>query len=82
MTCKDFVDLLADYLDTTLGPEVVAELDAHLEDCPACRAYLRTYRRTSALVRDVQRAEAPPDMPDDVKARLRAFLRARLARPR
>jgi hypothetical protein len=61
VTCKDFIELLADYLDA---------------------AYLRTYRRTSAAAGEVQRAHAPRDMPDEMKARLRAFLLARLARPR
>ena len=82
MTCKEFIDLLADYLDTALGPEALGELEAHLRDCPPCQAYLRTYRRTSALAGDVQRADASADMPDEMKARLRAFLLAQLTRPR
>jgi anti-sigma factor RsiW len=35
MTCKELIeDFLADYLDATLSPEVVADLERHLERCP------------------------------------------------
>jgi len=49
MTCHDVIDVLADYLDQALPPEVVADLERHLAGCEPCRAYLATYRRTRAL---------------------------------
>lgn len=74
MTCKDAVALLADFLDQTLPAEAGADLEAHLEDCPPCRAYLRTYARTRGLVADAGRVDMPPEL----KARLRDYLREHL----
>ncbi len=79
VTCKRFVlDLLYDYLDAALGPEVVAEVEGHLAECDPCRAYLATYRRTREIAAD---AVAEP-MPDEMKTRLRAFLLEQLSRKR
>jgi hypothetical protein len=67
MTCKDTIDILADFLDQTLTSSAVEQLDAHLRDCAPCRAYLNTYRKTRGLVGEAGRVE----MPDELKARLR-----------
>jgi anti-sigma factor RsiW len=74
MTCHDLIDVLADYLDQVLPPEVVADLERHLAGCEPCRAYLATYRRTRALGARAVRLE----MPDEMKLRLRQFLLERL----
>ena len=74
MTCHDVIDVLADYLDQVLPPEIAADLERHLAGCEPCRAYLATYRRTRALGAQAARLE----MPDEMKARLREFLLARL----
>jgi len=74
MTCHDVIDVLADYVDQVLPPEIAADLERHLAGCEPCRAYLATYRRTRALGAQAARLE----MPDEMKARLREFLLARL----
>lgn len=74
MTCRDAIDLLADYLETTLPGDAAARLQAHLADCQPCQAYLNTYRRTPDVTRVVGRVEMPVEM----RARLRAFLVERL----
>jgi predicted anti-sigma-YlaC factor YlaD len=43
LTCRDVImDFLADYLEGTLGPDLVRELDEHLQLCAPCQAYLCT----------------------------------------
>jgi len=74
MTCRDVIELLSDYLQDALTPEVAADLERHLADCVPCRAYLATYRRTRALGAQAARLE----MPDEMRTRLRDFLLARL----
>ena len=74
MTCHDVIDVLADYLDRALPPEIAADLERHLAGCEPCRAYLATYRRTRALGAQAARLE----MPDEMKARLRQFLLERV----
>jgi anti-sigma factor (TIGR02949 family) len=70
MTCRDAIDVLAEFLDQTLSHEAGEALEAHFIDCPPCRAYLRTYRATRGLVGEAGRVEMPPE----VRARLRQFL--------
>ena len=74
MTCRDAIDVLAEFLDQTLSDEAGEALEAHFIDCPPCRAYLRTYRATRGLVGEAGRVEMPPE----VRARLRQFLIERL----
>jgi len=70
MTCREAIDVLADYLDATLTPDVLAQLEAHLRGCAPCRAYLATYKRSAELAAKVNRVE----MPQEVRQRLRDFL--------
>jgi anti-sigma factor RsiW len=77
-TCRDVIGLLLDYVEETLGPELVADLERHLQDCPPCRAYHRTYQRTQRLTGEV----AAVEMPAELKDRLRTWLSDRLPRDR
>ena len=70
MNCREAIDVLADYLDATLTPDMLAQLEAHLRVCAPCRAYLATYKRSVELAAKVNRVEMPPE----VKQRLRDFL--------
>ncbi|HJR02198.1 MAG TPA: zf-HC2 domain-containing protein [Methylomirabilota bacterium] len=74
MTCKEAIDVLGDYLEESLTPELADELDRHLRDCAPCRAYLNTYRKTRDLTGRAGRAP----MPDEMKKRLHRFLLDRL----
>ena len=74
MTCQDAITLMSDYLEGVLSPDFLRELEEHLSGCPACRAYLATYRKTRLLAADASRIE----MPEEMKTRLREFLIARL----
>ena len=74
MTCQEVIAVLADYLDSVLGADTIAELERHLAGCEPCRAYLATYRRTRTLATEVNRTE----MPDEMKDRLRRLLLEKL----
>ena len=77
VTCRQFIEeYLADYLDASLDPEVVADLERHLEVCSPCVAYMHTYKKTRHLVG----REAAPDMPEEMKTILRTFLQTHLAK--
>jgi anti-sigma factor RsiW len=77
MTCKEAIELLGEYLEAALGPEALGGLESHLADCAPCRAYLATYRKTRDLVRQAGR----PDMPPEMRERLRRFLLDTLKQP-
>jgi predicted anti-sigma-YlaC factor YlaD len=75
MTCQEAIAKLGEYLDAELT--VLQQIDAHLEICAPCRAYLATYRKTTELVARLRRV----DLPQDVAMRLRAFLVDHMANP-
>jgi anti-sigma factor RsiW len=77
MTCRETIDLLADFLEQTLPADAATALERHLTDCAPCRAYLATYTKTRAIGAEAERVE----MPEELKARLRRFLLDRLGRP-
>ncbi|MBI3084813.1 MAG: zf-HC2 domain-containing protein [candidate division NC10 bacterium] len=70
------MDVLADYLEATLRPEAVADLERHLQACAPCMAYLKTYQKT----RDLVHRSGPVAMPEEMKIILRRFMREQLAR--
>jgi len=70
MICRELIEIIDDYLDGALAPEITQELERHLEACAPCRAYLATYRKT----RRIAPAAARVDMPEEMKARLRRLL--------
>jgi anti-sigma factor RsiW len=81
-TCRDVVDLLLDYVEESLDPNTRVALERHFQDCAPCVAYLRTYDRSRRLARDVTRSEAPAELPENLKTRLRQLLLRRLGAER
>ena len=77
LTCREFVEVLYDYLLGGLGAERTAAMNAHLAACPSCVAYLKSYE---ASIRMGRLALAPSDdtVPAEVpEALVRAVLAAR-----
>jgi anti-sigma factor RsiW len=70
-TCASGVDLLAEYLEDQVSPEVRADLEAHVAGCPRCRAFVRAYRETPRIMRQATLAAFPADLEQS----LREFLR-------
>lgn len=70
IACVDGAGLLAEYLDGVLDAATRDGVDAHLAGCPRCRAFVRSYRATSDIVRRATAVEAPSAL----GAALRAFL--------
>jgi anti-sigma factor RsiW len=44
--CIDFVEMVTDYLDGVLAPDVVASIDSHLTACAGCLSVLEQFRET------------------------------------
>jgi anti-sigma factor RsiW len=77
LTCREFVELLYDYLLGGLGAERTAALNAHLAACPSCVAYLKTYEASIRMGRAAVLPSGDP-LPDDVpEALVRALLALR-----
>ena len=78
LTCRTVIDLLLDYLEESLTPDILAEFEQHLAGCPACLAYLNTYKKTRDLASEAPRVA----MPEELRTRLRELLAERLGRGR
>ena len=60
MTCREVVELLSDYLDGGLAPRTRARVEAHLEACPECTAYLAQLRTTIGALGRLREEDVPP----------------------
>ncbi|HET8914550.1 MAG TPA: MFS transporter [Propionibacteriaceae bacterium] len=58
IACKQLVELVADYLDDALSPEMRARFNEHLAGCDGCTTYLSQTRRVMA---ELQHLSAVPD---------------------
>ena len=73
MKCVSGVELLADYLEGTLAPDVRASLERHVVGCERCRAFLASYQATPRILRDATDVVLPADL----RARLTLWLKSR-----
>jgi len=76
VACISGVDLLMEYLEGTVPPEVRAALEAHVAGCERCVAFIASYQAAPRLLRDATEVE----LPSDIREKLQAFVR-RLAHP-
>jgi anti-sigma factor RsiW len=70
LVCREFVELVTDYLEGALPDPERVRFEAHLAECDGCTGYLEDMRR---LVGSLERVPEPP--PDEAThdALLRAF---------
>jgi hypothetical protein len=73
LACREAIARMSAFVDRELGPLDIVRLVLHLAGCAPCRAYLNTLRRTIEVVGRAGDVE----MPEEMKQRLRAFLRNR-----
>jgi anti-sigma factor RsiW len=70
LVCREFVELVTDYLEGTLPEEERVRFEAHLSECDGCSGYLDDMRR---LVGTLHALPEPPADPATREALLRAF---------
>ncbi|GAC1355104.1 MAG: hypothetical protein NVSMB38_34970 [Ktedonobacteraceae bacterium] len=51
LVCKEVVELVTDYVEQALLPEMRAKVDEHLTNCPGCALYSIQVRQTIAALR-------------------------------
>jgi predicted anti-sigma-YlaC factor YlaD len=66
VACREFVELVTEYLEGTLSDELEKAITTHLELCEPCVVYLEQMRSTAAMLRTVQ----GPALPQPARARL------------
>lgn len=70
-TCRHIIEeLLSGYVDGDLPPRTAQQLELHMQACPPCAAFLRTFLAS----RRAARAEVVATMDEACEASLWAFL--------
>ena len=70
--CETFAALLDPFVDGELSPDEMARVQAHLDACPACRAYVDDAMAIRAAFPDAEDTPVPDGFSESVMARIRA----------
>jgi anti-sigma factor RsiW len=68
LTCREFVELVTEYLEGALPPAARARFEAHIAVCGNCTAYLAQLRDTIAVVGALQPETLDPGMERELLA--------------
>jgi anti-sigma factor RsiW len=71
IACVSGVELLTEYLEGTLAPDVRATLDAHVAGCSRCKAFVASFTEAPRILRNATAIEMPPDLEASLLAALR-----------
>jgi anti-sigma factor RsiW len=75
LTCEEFVDLLAAFLDDELTSQERVGAQKHLTGCDKCSAYLRGYERTIELAKKTRSDSAASSvLPENLVRKIMAAL--------
>ncbi|HEU4996881.1 MAG TPA: zf-HC2 domain-containing protein [Gemmatimonadaceae bacterium] len=72
IVCVSGVELLMEYMEGALAPDVRAAIEAHVAACPRCEAFIASYREMPRIMRDATTIEMPADLEASLLAALRA----------
>jgi hypothetical protein len=65
-TCKEIVEITADFVDGAMTPEQMTRFEMHLNFCDGCFSFVDQIRKTAAIA-----ARLPEDaIPPETKAKL------------
>ncbi len=75
LMCKDVVENIMGYIDAELDHKTLEELEKHLDECPECKAFVRTYKKMLELTGKLrERTFVTPE----IRERLKELLKSKL----
>jgi anti-sigma factor RsiW len=75
MTCEELTQLIPDLVDGTLSPDLLAEAEIALAQCPQCQRELLIAQQVRAFLTQLQAENAQLRVPAGFEARLLARVR-------
>jgi anti-sigma factor RsiW len=75
LTCKEFLQELTDYLDSTVDAELRVKLERHISECPNCFVILDTTQKTIKVYKGIE----PQAIPEEVHVRLMRAVERKMA---
>ena len=61
IACRDLVELVTDYLEGALSPELHARFENHIAGCDGCTTYLEQMRETIRLTGTLREQQIAPE---------------------
>lgn len=77
MTCQEISEFLMDYTNGELPLAVRSAFEQHLQECPQCVAYLKSYEDTVKLTRSLSNRESRSAQAIVPTGLIKAILQAR-----
>ena len=75
LECKHVWERISEYLDQQLDPELLMDIEKHLENCEVCSAILDSTRNILILTADNRTYELPVGYSERLHARLEKVIR-------
>ena len=60
LNCQEVVELVTDYLEQALLPEIQAQFEEHIAECPGCDTYLEQIQQTIMMLRKLTEQQMFP----------------------
>jgi predicted anti-sigma-YlaC factor YlaD len=60
LNCQEVVELVTDYLEQALLPEMQAQFEEHVAECPGCDTYLEQVQQTIMMLRKLSEQQMFP----------------------
>ncbi len=61
LNCQEVVELVTDYLEQALLPEIQAQFEVHIATCPGCDTYLEQVQQTIMMLRKLAKQPMFPE---------------------
>ena len=62
LSCNQVIDLLCEYLEDDVTPDLREQIDYHLRRCRDCSIFLDQYRNTTSICRETLAREMPAEL--------------------
>ena len=66
LNCQEVVELVTDYLEQALLPEMQTEFEKHVNECPGCDTYLAQVQQTIMMLRKLAEQQTFPETKQDL----------------
>ena len=76
LACREFVELVTDYLENRLPSEERLRFEQHMSGCDGCTTYLKQMRQTIQLVGKITEDSLSPDVREELLNRFRNWKRS------
>jgi predicted anti-sigma-YlaC factor YlaD len=61
LNCQEVVELVTDYLEQALLPEMKAAFEKHVAECPGCDTYIEQVQQTIRMLRKLAEQSVFPE---------------------